>query len=109
MVFILGFRIRVLRTCIPLVHVRSGTDVRVRVSVHQSLVSLYSENPKKPFSLTSYNITQAGNAAKKTTSDEEIHFERKGSISNSFWNIEATRGLTSSRLKFTDRFKATYS
>ena len=85
------------------------SEVEPMSEFHQCLVSLYSENPKKPFSLTSYNITQAGNAAKKTTSDEEIHFERKGSISNSFWNIEATRGLTSSRLKLTDRFKATYS
>ena len=32
----------------------------------------------KPFSLKSFNITQSGNAAKKTTSDEEIHLERKG-------------------------------
>ena len=88
--------------------------------------------------MTSFNVTQSGNSAKKTTSDEEIHIERKGrdpravrelvrqvkkasggvsdpwnpgkgSISNSFWNIEATRALSGSLLKLTDRFRATYN
>ena len=85
--------------------------------------------------MTSFNVTQSGNSAKKTTSDEEIHIERKGrdpragrmisdkgcgwendpwnpkkgSISNSFWNIEATRALNGSLLKLTDRFRATYN
>ena len=54
-------------------------------------------------------FSQAGTLAKKTTADKEIDLTRKATISNSFWNIEATRGLVSTKLTLTDRFKVTYS
>ena len=48
-------------------------------------------------------------ATKAVGGGNDLWNPEKGSISNSFWNIEAKRGLTSSQLKLTDRFRATYS